>query len=308
MDVDLRSPTPPLRPVHLLRWLWQLAKDVWHEYSEDGVGDLAASITFWTILSIPAAALSLVSTLSSLGSLVGESLADDVQAEVESFVASTFTETAAINDTVRDLFDTPSTGVATVASLIALFTLSRAFAGLIRALDVAYEVEDGRPFWYVRIVAVGLGVGTILVVAATATTLALLPALPYSGALQWLTAPAALAVMVIWAATLYHVGPYHRTPWRYDLPGAIVTTIGWVLSTQGFALYVRLFPGGNNIQTSVGAVLLALTLMYLLSVVMLVGAEINDVIARRAGVVQREDDVVERARRARARWLSRSHR
>lgn len=305
MNPDLRSPTPPRQPLPLLRWLWQLAKDVVDEYRSDGVGDLAAAITFWTILSIPAAALSLVSTLSSLGALVGESLADDVRAEIESFVARTFTDDAAINATVSDLFDTPSAGVATAATLIALFTLSRAFAGLIRALDIAYEVDDGRPFWYVRIVAVGLGLGTILVVAAAATTLAVLPALPYSGALRWLTAPGVLVGMVLWAATLFHVGPYHRTPWRYDLPGAVVTTIGWVAATQGFALYVRWFPGGNDIRTSVGAVLLALTLMYVLSVVMLLGAEINDVIARRAGVVQQEAAVGERARRVHRRWVER---
>lgn len=305
MDPDLRSPTPPLQPLHLLRWLWQLTKDVVHEYRADGVGDLAASITFWTILSIPAATLSLVSTLSSLGSLIGESLAADVRAEIESLIATTFTDDAAINATVSDLFDTPSAGVATAASLVALFTLSRAFAGLIRALDVAYEVEDGRPFWYVRVVAVGLGLGTILVVAAAATVLALLPAFPFSSLLRWLTAPGVLLAMVLWAATLFHVGPYHRTPWRYDLPGAIVATIGWVLATQGFAFYVRFFPGGNDIQTSVGAVLLALTLMYVLSVVLLIGAEINDVIARRAEVVQHEEAVAERARRVRARWQER---
>lgn len=306
MPHDLRSPTPPLRPMPLLRWLRQLARDVAHEYAEDGIGDLAASITFWTILSIPAAALALVSTLSSLGSLIGESLAADVQAEIESFVAATFTEDAAINDTVRDLFDTPSAGVATAATLVALFTLSRAFAGLIRALDVTYEVDEGRPFWYVRIVAVGLGLGTILVVAAAATVVAILPAIPGAELLGWLTAPGALVAMSIWAATLFHVGPNHRTPWKYDIPGAVVTALGWLIATQGFALYVRLFPGGNNIRTSVGAVLLALTLLYVLSVVLLVGAEVNDVIARRAGVVQKQTAVTERARRARARWRRRS--
>lgn len=296
MDADLHSPVPPWQPRPLLRWVWQLAKDVVHEYRTDGVGDLAASITFWTILSIPAAALSLISTVSSLGSLIGESLADDVRREVESFVARTFTQQSAVNDTVGELFDTSNAGVATVATFVAVFTLSRAFAGLIRALDVAYEVEDGRPFWYVRIVAVGLGVSTIVVVAAAATFLALLPSLPFTAVFRWLSVPLVLVVMVLWATTLFHIGPYHHTPWRYDVPGAILTTIGWVLATQGFALYVRLFPGGNDIQTSVGAVLLALTLMYLLSIILLVGAQVNDVISRRAGVVHQPPPVTDRAR------------
>jgi len=306
MDFDLRSPTPPWRPGALLRWLWRLMKDVVDEYGDDGVGDLAASITFWTILSIPAAALSLVSTLSSLESVVGQSVADDVQREVESFIRTTFGDDAALNDTVRELFATPSRGVATVAMLIALYTLSRAFAGLIRALDVAYEVEDSRPWWYVRIVAIGLGIGTLSIVAAGATLLALLPSLALSGVARWLTPTAVVAALVLWAATLFHIGPNHKTPWRYDLPGALLTAVGWIAATQGFAVYVRFAPSGNNIQTSVGAILLALTLMYLLSIVLLLGAELNDVLARRAGVVQQPRPVTARARHTLSRIHSRS--
>jgi len=306
MDVDLHSPTPPWRPRALLRWLWQLTKDVIDEYRDDRVGDLAASITFWTILSIPAAALSLVSTVSSLESVVGQSVADNLQSEVESFVSTTFGDDAALNDTIRELFDTPSRGVATVATLIALYTLSRAFAGLIRALDVAYEVDDSRPWWYVRIVAVGLGIGTVSIVAAGATSLAVLPSLSLSGAASWLTPAAILGGLVLWAATLFHIGPNHKTPWRYDLPGAMLTAVGWVVATQGFAVYVRYAPSGNNIQTSVGAILLALTLMYLLSLVLLLGAELNDVISRRAGVVHQLPPVTTRARNTFDRMRSRT--
>jgi membrane protein len=302
MVPDVRSPTPPWQPRALLRWTWQLVKDVVEEYRSDGVGDVAAAITFWTILSVPAAVLSLVSTLSSLEAVVGESVAADVRREVEMFIRDTFADSQSLQDTVDQLFDSSSAGVATAATLVALFTLSRAFAGLIRALDVAYEVAEGRPWWYLRIVAIGLGAATIVVVAAAATVLALLPALPFSNLLRFFTAPGVFLALVAWAATLFHLGPNHRTPWRYDLPGAFVTAVGWVAATQGFALYVRLAAGGNQVQTSVGAVLLALTLVYLLSTVLLVGAELNDVIARRAGVVTEVQAVTDRARGLGERW------
>lgn len=286
-----------MAPMPLLRWLWQLTKDVIDEYQKDGAGDLAASITFWTILSIPAAVLALVSTLSSLEVIVGTSLANDVQNEVEQYITDTFSDSETLNATVSELFESSSRGVATVATLIALFTLSRAFAGLIRALDQAYEVEDGRPFWYIRLVAIGLGIGTIVVVAAGATALALLPTLPLGGLARVLAAPAVFLALVMWAATVFHIGPNHRTPWRYDLPGAVVTTLGWVLASQGFALYVRVAGDANNVQSSVGAILLALTLMYILGVMLIVGAEVNDVLARRAGVVQESAPITTRARR-----------
>lgn len=296
MDVDLHSPTPPWSPAPFLRWLWVLATEVAAEYRKDGIGDVAASITFWTILSIPAAVLALVSTLSSLDSLVGASLADDVESEVQSFVTDTFADSATLGETVSELFSRSSAGVATAATLVAVFTLSRAFAGLIRSLDIAYDVEENRPWWFVRLVAIALGVGTILVVAAGATLLAILPSLPFDSGLRLVAAPAVLVGLVLWAATVFHVGPNHRTPWRYDLPGAVLTMVGWVAASQGFALYIRASGQGNRVQTGVGAILLALSLMYLLSTVLLMGAELNDVLARRAGVVQDSPTLEERAR------------
>lgn len=301
MESAHRSPTPPLHPLSLARWMWQLAKDVLSEYSRDDIGDVGAAMTFWTILSIPAAVLALVSFLSSLETVVGVSAANEVEAEVQQFISDTFTDSEALSETASDLFNTSSTGVATVATIVALFTLSRSFAGLIRALDIVYGVQGGRPFWLVRIVAIGLGLGTVLVVASGATALAVLPSLPFDGVLSWLTVPAILVVLTVWAATVFHLGPNHRTPWRYDLPGAIFTTIGWVVATQGFASYVRAFGQGNDVQSGVGAILLALTLIYALSIVLLLGAEINDVLVQRAGVARQLPSVTEQARTLRER-------
>jgi membrane protein len=280
------SPTPPVAPGALIRWVWQLTKDVWNEYRKDGAGDLAASITVWTILSIPAAALALVSALSSLETIAGTSVSNDVEREIQQFVADTLVDSDTLSRAITELFDGSNAGVATVATMAALFTLSRAFAGLIRAMDVAYEVDEARSWWQLRLAAIGLGIGTVIVAAGSATILAILPALPMSALTQWFTAPAVFAGVVLWCATLFHIGPNHRTPWRHDLPGAIVTAIGWVMASQLFALYVRFAGSANEVQTGVGAILLALSLVYVLSLVLVVGAEVNDVLARRAGVVQ----------------------
>lgn len=305
MASDPFSPTPPTAPRALVRWLWHLAKDVFREYSEDNVGDLAAAISFWTILSIPAAVLALVSALSALEPVFGASLATDVQSEIQQFIRETLVESEALSGAVDELFNGSGSGVAIVATLIAFFTLSRAFAGLIRALDIAYEVKEGRPFWYVRIVAIGLGVSTIVVVAGTATFLAAWPALGL-GPLMSVVAPiAAIAVLIVWSTALFHIGPNHKTPWRFDVPGAVFTALGWVVTTQLFAFYVRLSEGGNEVQSSVAVVLLTLTLMYLLSLVLVIGAEVNDVIARRSGVVREVKAVTERARAARDRFRPR---
>lgn len=317
-----RSPTLSVRSTYLsrlpsitdlrgaARWAWALAREVFDEYRKDDVGDLAAATTFWTIASIPAAALALVSTLSSLDSLIGASLAADVEDTVRSFVVDTFADSSTLDQAVTDLFESPSGGLATLAFLVALFTLSRAFAGLIRALDAAYDVEESRPFWLIRLVAVGYGLATILVIGAAAGFLAALPSIPLPGAGRVLSGLLTVGVVVAWITTLFHLAPNHETPWRYDLPGGLFAAIGWIVATQAYALYVRVAVGTGQVQGSVGAVLLALTLLYVLSVILLLGAELNDVLARRAGVVQVPRQRVRAATRqfgelARQRWRGR---
>jgi membrane protein len=281
---DLRAPLPPLAPRRLVRWTWTLGVDVVEEYQKDRIGDLAASITFWTLLSIPATILALLSMVSSIETIVGTDIADNIEQTAVDFVNDTFADSETLENAVSELFAGSNAGVATAATLVALYSLSRGFAGLIRALDEVYEVTEGRSWWRVRIAAVGIGLTTIVIVAAAATVIALLPQLPGGTPVQLLVAPISVLGLVVWAMVLFHLGPHHRSPWRYDLPGAIITTIGWVLATQGFAVYVRVSADGNQLQSTVGAVLLGLTLIHLLSIVMLVGAEVNDVLTRRAGV------------------------
>jgi len=301
MTSDSSSATPPVTPRAFVRWLWVFVKDLVREFSKDNAGDLAAAIAFWTVLSIPAAVLSLLSALNLLEPIFGSSIATDLQADTQQYIRDTLVDSDTLSNAVDELFNGNGSGVAIVALLVAVFTLSRAFSGLIRALDVAYEVEEGRPFWYLRIVAIGLGVSTIVVVASTATFLAVLPSLGFGRVMTVVAPLAAFTVLTLWAATLFHIGPNHRTPWRYDVPGAIFTSLGWILVTQLFAYYVRLVETANEVQSSVAAVLLTMTLLYLFSLMLVIGAEINDIIARRSGVAIELEAVTDRARAATAR-------
>ena|GEM_PF-1372631 len=120
------------------RRLWEIVAGLWRELHDDGLFDTAAGVAFWLLLSIPAA---LLATLSSV-SLLGENLTGDLQASINEFIDRTFTtESSTIRDAVDGLFDQNRPGVLSVSVAVAIFTLSRGFAGLIRALDVAYDIE-----------------------------------------------------------------------------------------------------------------------------------------------------------------------
>ncbi|MEL6892269.1 MAG: YhjD/YihY/BrkB family envelope integrity protein, partial [Actinomycetota bacterium] len=95
-----------------------------------------------------------------------------------------------------------------------------------------------------------------------------------------------LLVLVVWAATMFHVGPNHHTPWRYDLPGAALTAVGWASLSLGFGWYVSIVGDGNQFVGATGAVLLGLTWLWSACVVFLIGGELNQLVAERAGVIQ----------------------
>jgi len=262
-----------------LSTVWTVTRQTWREFNDDQLVDTAAGVAFWLILSLPAAALAVLSSLSVLG----DDVAEELRGPINDFVDRTFTtESDTIRSAVDDVFMLNRPGVLSISVAIAIFTVSRGFAGLIRALDVAYDIEEGRRTIRLRFTAIGLALGTLFTIAAS--TLLWL-GLPDEGVAGLLRVGVALIVLISWAATLFHVGPHHRTPWKYDLPGAAFAAIGWLVTSLGFGFYVRFAGGGNEILGAAGTALLALTWLWLVCLVFLVGAELNQILAERAGVI-----------------------
>ena len=144
------------------RRLFATIRELVHEVIEDGALDAAASVAFWLLLSLPA---TLLAGLASL-SLLGDDLTAELREITNEFVDRVFTgEADELRATIDSLFDQNQAGLFSVSLLLALVTVSRGFAGLIRALDVVYDVEESRGFLRVRLAAIGLGLGTLATLA-----------------------------------------------------------------------------------------------------------------------------------------------
>lgn len=266
-----------------IAWLIKNVRAIWDEMSDDRVGDLAASISFFAILAMPASVLAMVTAMGSLSGLLGENLAADTERVVTDYIAETF-ESAALTDTVAGLFEQDRSGILTASLAVALYSISRSFGGLVRALDVAYDIESDRSWLDVRVTALGLGLGTLGFAGGGVYFLLIAPS---GGPLAPVITPLVLlAGLSAWMATVFHIAPDHHTPWRYDFPGAVFTAVAWAALLQGYTIYVSLTSGGNGAVGVVGAALLAFTLVYLLAMTLLIGAEINAVISQRAGIAQ----------------------
>lgn len=261
------------------------------EIRDDELFDKAASVAFWLLLSLPAALLAGLSSVS----LLGDGLAQELQDAALEFIDRVFAgEAEALKASVNGLFEQNRPGVLSISIATAIFTLSRGFAGLIRGLDSVYDVDSSRNFAHTRLLAIGLALGTLVAVAVSTA----LWSLGDSGGIPTIVRLlGAFIVLVLWSATIFHVGPNHHTPWRYDLPGALVAAVGWLTLSLAFGWYVRLLGGGgNDVIGAAGALLLGLTWMWAACVVLLIGGEVNEIKASDDGVVQESRTLVGRLR------------
>ena len=165
---------------------------------------------------------------------------------------------------------------------------------MMKGFNRAYGVKETRPFWLHRLViAIGL---TLLVIA-----LVLVAFLALSFGEQWSTAlvqflgldlsiatiwqyvrlPLAALAILIALAFLYWLGPNIPLRFRLFSPGAIATTLLWLVFTFFFQIYVILFPTFSlTYGTIAGIIILMLWLQYS-GLVFILGAELNNVLDRR---------------------------
>ncbi len=285
------------------RFVWDVGKR-WY-YGR--VGDLAASVTFWLIISLPATVLALLAALGPIDRLFGfvtqRLSADDVElqsrieGEVTLFIERVLTDDSGeIQATVASLFERSSPGLLTLSVAIMFWSISRGFAGLIRALEDIYDVaaEERRPWYVTRVVAVVLGIGSVLVpIPLIVMDQFFWQPLGDGALIDAVRLLVAVTVLILWASVVYHFGPGTRNSWAYDLPGAVVAALLWWLLTAGFSRYVDLTQraeGANEIRAAVGAGLLALTWLWLAAQVLLIGGAVNYLFGERLGISRNRRD------------------
>jgi membrane protein len=275
-----------INPLNWLRAAWTFVFDVAKRWYFGGIGDLAAGVTFWILLSLPAVILAMVSALGVLDSLLGRSLSAEIEEDITGFVERVFTsEAPGIANAVDELFAQQELGLLTVSVALTLWTISRGFAGMIRALDGVYEVDDARAWYYTRIVALVLGLGSLLVsVPIVLLELFVWSRFPDGAIESILRSGVAVVILVFWASMIFHYGPSIRTKWRWDLPGSIVAAVFWWLLTVGYQSYIDVVSGRNGVLSVIGASLLALTWVWLAAQVLLIGAAVNVQVATLTGI------------------------
>jgi membrane protein len=188
----------------------------------------------------------------------------------------------------HELTDSQNQGLFSISFVAAIWAASGALSAAMTALDQIHQIpqEQTRPFWKAKLVSLGLTIGT-LVLLITASFLVFISELIVklvvgeSGlSILWslwrlLSWPLALAIIALGCAFIYRYGPSRWKKGTPIMPGAILAAVAWANISALFRLYVSNFGNYNKAYGAVGAVIVLMLWLYMTSLVLLIGDQLN---------------------------------
>lgn len=273
-----------LRNLPKRRLAWWLLKDTVSSCMEHRILGLAAEAAFFTLLSLPPLLLGLVGLLGYLDAWIGVDTIDSLRDTILDASGKVLSERG-VNDLAKPLIDDVIRGGApdmiSFSFALALWSGSRAVNVFVDTITVMYGLDGHRNIVVTRLLAFALYL-VALVVGAVALPLMVVGPNALVGWLPQLELvvrlfywPVVLLLSIAFLTTLYHVSVPVRSPWREDLPGALVAVLMWVLGSFLLRIYLSRTVGGPTLYGSLAAPVAVLLWIGISAFAVLVGAAVN---------------------------------
>jgi membrane protein len=263
---------------------WGAVKRTAKEFSDDNLTDWAAALTYYGVLSLFPALLALISILGLVGQSATQPLLDNVGAFAPG--AAQDIVTSAIENLERS---EGTAGFAFVVGLVAAVWAASGYIGaFIRASNVVWDVEEGRPIWKTIPLRLGITILMLVLLAISALAVVLtgplaqrvgdLVGLGETAVMAWDIAkwPVLVVIVSFMFALLYWAAPNVKQPgFRWVSPGGVTAVLLWIIASALFALYVASFGSYNETYGSVAGVIIFLVWLWITNIAVLFGAEFN---------------------------------
>jgi membrane protein len=285
-DAAIAKPRPPRR-----RRRWSGSAAEWKglldglrgEWRRNKLSDAAAALTFYGVLSLFPFLL-LVVAMAGLAIEPSE-----VEARIGALgrtIPPAFTQL--VYAQLAHLTSGPGRGLLTFSALAAAWSATAGVVSLMSALNTANGVTESRPRWKVCGIALGMMLALAVlaplagIVAVAAPAFATRLGQPWATLADWLRFPlAALLMMLLWG-TLYSVLPDTRRGFKLITPGSVAGVLVWLAASLCFAGYVSRFNTFGVTYGALGTIIVLLLWMWISSLALMLGAELNAVLARRS--------------------------
>lgn len=264
----------------------RLLYTLWTRLGRHQVPDLAAQLSFYFLLSLFPFLLFALTLLAYLPIST-----EQVLAVVEQYLPSvTF---PLVENNIRRVLDIQRPHLLSFSLLLSLWSASNGSHAVIKALNLAYDIEEKRSFLRVRLVALGLIVGLFLafLIALLLPVFGRTIGLALAGLIglsdefvrrwelvRWLLS---LGVTTLVFAYVYLLAPNTSLSVRDVWLGAVFASLGWQLVSWGFSFYVERFGQFSLMYGGIGGAVVFILWLYLAGLVILVGGEINGIMRNR---------------------------
>jgi membrane protein len=253
--------------------------------NDDHITSLAAALAYYAFLAIPSL---LLIAAGLFGLIAGPDAITSIMNRLHGVIPGQ--ASSLLQGSLRRLTEKQGTSITLIAvgGVLALWSLSGAMQNVMWALNLAYDREETRGFVRRRIVAAAMAVFALMGSALALGLLVLGPHL--SGwvgnaignktaveivwwAAQW---PILIAGLLLAFGIIYYLGPNVKHPnWHFISFGAVFAVVIWLVASGLFAFYASRFGSYNKAWGSLSAVVVMLTWLWISSVALLFGAEIN---------------------------------
>ncbi len=256
---------------------------------EDDIFALGAQLAYYMILSF-------IPFLMFLMTLIGFS---HLNSNYVLQLLSNVMPTAAydlIKSTVIEVVEREQTGLLWISIGLAIWVSSSGFNAVIKGLNKAYGVKETRSYIRLKITSIVYTIFLALVIIATLFLFVfgdvigdfLLRLLEHPEIIyfMWniLRYIIVIFIMILFFMFLYNATPCVRLGWLEVVPGASITTLGWISISYIFAYYVNNFSNYSRLYGSLGAVFMFMTWMFITSLILILGGEINAVLAEKSKI------------------------
>lgn len=266
-----------LRPTvrSFARATWQIARATFRNARADDLTGEAAKMAYYFFLSL----FPLVLVLFALTGIVG---GESAFRRITQAVQSTVPDYAwqFVTSLIREVTDRRRTGTLSFGVVFALWAASSGVAALTAGLNTMYDVDETRPWWKRRLLALGvLAIGAVLLILGAA---AFIPT--QSWLRDWgLWAPLSYARWPLgfllltgtaWIAYSFLPADAARPSGKKTLVGAGVASTLWTVATLLFRMYIADFGRYSRVYGAVGAVIVLLIWFYIGALAVLIGGEV----------------------------------
>ena len=206
---------------------------------------------------------------------------------------------------IDQLFATQKVSLLSISAIIALWTASRGMDSIRIGLERVYHERSSKEFLKQQVKSLVSTIILIIVLLMNvvfsvfgAAIAELLHLELLFDIIMYLSVPILFVTMCTAFTIIYaFVGKIGKVRWKerivQHLPGAVFTTLGWMLFSYGFTLYIHFFPSASAIYGSLTAVCLLMLWVYVCVIILLVGAEVNKLILRSKGIFVKYEEMKE---------------